>query len=59
MDQRDTPPVDEDDPASPAVEVNPENIDLGRKPRTGDPHQSRPPNDPGRGNRPAERPDPN
>jgi hypothetical protein len=59
MGQRDPPPVDEDDPSTPAVEVNPEKIDLERKPRRGGPHESHPRNDPGRGNRPAEKPEPN
>lgn len=55
MDQRDTPPVDEDDPPTPAVEVNPENIDLGKKPPRDDAQQSHPAQS--RRSRPVKRPE--
>ncbi len=32
MDKRDAPSVDENDPASTAIELNPEKIDLQKKP---------------------------
>lgn len=34
MDKRDAPPVDDNDPASTATELNPEKIDLQKKPRS-------------------------
>ena len=40
METRNAPPVDEDDPATPAVEVNPEKIDLQKKPRSSDVQKS-------------------
>ena len=53
MEKRETPPMDEDDPASSAVEVTPEKIDLQKKP-PGTPGK----NSPGPDSQPQSKPPP-